>query len=552
MRRNIKLIILMLLLGCSLTSIVIKEIEFIGLASFSKATISAEINSRVGQEFDQKIANNDSERINDFYQKNKIFNVVVEQPEIAISNDQKVTLRFHIVEKSPIVLNEIYLSGNNLLSSKYILDNLYKHDFLLSDIPDIMEDIGDIYTEKGFIFVDVSFDRIIKREEKNLVEISIKEGKRATLNELIIRGNRVTKPATVKKIINLSPNTILTPDIIAGIEEQLTGKPYIKSSTVLPINSDQLLIDIVEDRMTLLSGILGYSNNNDDKLSGFVNLTLLNLFGTDRKLEFQWQNSNSGNEKIYFSYHESGLNRYPISGDFLISREEQDSTSITTTFSNEIYYQYQQNRFGVLFGWESLYPGSRKPEIVSNSSAIKAGFMWQYTSIDNELNPTRGQYLSTRFYTHWRELDGDNIRKQAIESDLQIYHPLFFPTIISGRINIKTFENKDITEYDYFEAGGLTSIRGYNDNQFKGFRLGWINLELRYLLSRDSRIFIFCDAGYVESMDQIRGDLMSFGLGLRVMTRLGLLGIDYGLGKEEDGFRNPLDGIIHFGIETKL
>jgi hypothetical protein len=37
-----------------------------------------------------------------------------------------------------------------------------------------------------------------------------------------------------------------------------------------------------------------------------------------------------------------------------------------------------------------------------------------------------------------------------------------------------------------------------------------------------------------------------------LQTRLGLLGLDYGIGYHNGDVRNPLDGILHVGIKTNL
>ena len=121
-----------------------------------------------------------------------------------------------------------------------------------------------------------------------------------------------------------------------------------------------------------------------------------------------------------------------------------------------------------------------------------------------------------------------------------------------SKYGVVYIENKKLTSLDCFNLGGSQNLRGFNENQFYGYRIGWLNLEFRYLLSRKSRAFIFSDYGYAESKEYRFGKLFGFGFGLRLETRLGMLGIDYGFGYCNGELRNPIDGIIHFGIESKL
>ena len=64
-------------------------------------------------------------------------------------------------------------------------------------------------------------------------------------------------------------------------------------------------------------------------------------------------------------------------------------------------------------------------------------------------------------------------------------------------------------------------------------------------------IILFTDHGFVENEFYRYGKLFGFGFGLRLETKLGLLGIDYGLSYHKK-FKNIMNGVVHFGIETKL
>jgi outer membrane protein assembly factor BamA len=132
------------------------------------------------------------------------------------------------------------------------------------------------------------------------------------------------------------------------------------------------------------------------------------------------------------------------------------------------------------------------------------------------------------------------------------YHRIKSRFVLATLLNLHLIENKKLSEFEIFELGGNKNLRGFVENQFSGYQVGWSNLELRYLLNRNSRLYIFTDYGYVNSLNYKFGKLFGFGIGLKIETRLGLLGIDYAFNYQENELRNPLDGIIHFGLESKL
>ena len=100
---------------------------------------------------------------------------------------------------------------------------------------------------------------------------------------------------------------------------------------------------------------------------------------------------------------------------------------------------------------------------------------------------------------------------------------------------------------DHFWFGGFGSLRGYRENQFHGTTVSWINLEYRFIVGRNSRVFLFSDWGFYqyEEATGIKNDILpGYGVGIRFDTPLGIMGVDYGLGRG-DTFST---GKIHFGL----
>ena len=122
---------------------------------------------------------------------------------------------------------------------------------------------------------------------------------------------------------------------------------------------------------------------------------------------------------------------------------------------------------------------------------------------------------------------------------------------MSIEINGKQIKGDQLQLTDLFWFGGSQSLRGYRENQFWGKVIAWANLEYRFILNRNSRIFIFSDWGFYQGLDKSVKDnevLPGYGLGIRFNTPLGIMGVDYGLGKG-DGFS---EGKIHFGITSQF
>ena len=119
--------------------------------------------------------------------------------------------------------------------------------------------------------------------------------------------------------------------------------------------------------------------------------------------------------------------------------------------------------------------------------------------------------------------------------------------MLAAELYLQQIKGRSLQISDYFWFGGSRSLRGYRENQFRGKVISWANLEYRFILGRNSRLFLFNDWGWyqIPQASEIKEELLpGYGLGFRFETGLGILGVDYGLGKG-DSFGQ---GKIHFGL----
>ena len=144
--------------------------------------------------------------------------------------------------------------------------------------------------------------------------------------------------------------------------------------------------------------------------------------------------------------------------------------------------------------------------------------------------------------------------------DFQWLLPIHWPQVLSLAVRgrqVKSNAPPEIFVTDQFRFGGATTLRGYREEQFRGSRLAWSNLEYRYLLSARTRAFVFFDAGYYSGFEyagaatprqEVENSVYAWGLGARVDTPLGLIGVDYGLGQGD-----PLtNGKVHISLVNRF
>jgi outer membrane protein assembly factor BamA len=547
-----KLVALLLVLSVSLAALTVRDVRFLGAEQFSAAELRGIIATQPGDAFDYPRAKEDMNRVLRWYVEQGYFNVDVLEPSVLTNADGTVDVVFTIREYGSIAIVAMQFSGNRYLSSDYLRSAL-PVSLSLSQMPLYLESLLSRYTDNGFLFAEVTLDSLRLMRDGCSVSIGIDEGRECRFTEYRFRGNAATREQTLLKLSRLQDATVITSQILQQAAARIARKAYIQSCTLLPLDAQTLLFDIQEGRMSSIAAVLGLNSASDNAFTGYVDLEFLNLFGSDRSLSFHWQQLTADRSSVQLQYHEAGPDHYPVSGDGALYREEVDSTYIKATLDAEIYYYTLANEFGLATSWEQYSPAGRSDALKIFRSAYRTiGGFWRHLGADDLLNPTRGTESKLHYYTRISDVAGNETNRQAVEADLQHYWPVAPRQVLSAGIHAKVMENKALTSFDLFSLGGTSDLRGFGEDQFSGYRLGWLNLEWRYLLSRSSRGFLFIDWAAVHSDAYTWYDLLGCGFGLRLQTRLGLLGLDYGIGYNNGDVRNPLDGILHVGIKTNL
>ena len=110
-----------------------------------------------------------------------------------------------------------------------------------------------------------------------------------------------------------------------------------------------------------------------------------------------------------------------------------------------------------------------------------------------------------------------------------------------------------LDEGDLFRVGGASTLRGYDEEAFRGRAVGRLLAEYRVLFDTDSYGLAFFDLGYVDrpalgAAPPEARVLPGYGLGVRARTGLGLLSISYALNPDLPVGR----GKVHVGVAVGL
>jgi outer membrane protein insertion porin family len=333
-------------------------------------------------------------------------------------------------------------------------------------------------------------------------------------------------------------------------------------------NKGVLLINVKEKNTNNFDGIIGYvppaADNESGFLTGLVNVTLRNIFGTGRAAAIRWQKLDRETQELELKYLEPWLFSYPFNINAELFQRIQDTTFVQRRISGGLEYLATEDISASAFiASEEVIPTEREVPMftVYNSSALTTGLILKIDIRDDPLSPTNGFLFETAYSFSRKKINGPpeyiipeletNVNLQRITAGFSGFYELFIKHIIALGVYGKELRGPFFEDSDLWRFGGTRTVRGYREEQFLASRIAWANLEYRLLLTRRSYAFIFFDSGYyfreadaVQEILQTEDFIFGYGLGITVETAIGLLGVSFALAEGE----TFSEGKLHFGI----
>lgn len=178
---------------------------------------------------------------------------------------------------------------------------------------------------------------------------------------------------------------------------------------------------------------------------------------------------------------------------------------------------------------------------------------WTKDTRDIIARPSRGAYMGVTGEFAGGLVGGEQTF-QLYQLDRRRYFPLRNKRDVVAVRLLLGLSTGDVPLFDSFSVGGARTLRGYEEDRFRGAKMLLVNAEYRYRLSDSLTVVGFADAGdafggayptvvpgfSIQAEDQNFDLHVGVGVGLRAETPLGPLRLDFGFG--EDGSE------VHFGF----
>lgn len=548
----------------------ITSVDFEGIPEEVKAKLAPLIQSKPGPTVTVEGIRNDVASLGSIGVFSQIRPVFVSVPE-------GVKLTYQLVS-NPVVKN-VEFSGNTVFTSDYLKSIMQiPKDSVLNFVlvNQKLREIEDLYLKQGYMLVSIPNVQV---SADGTLHIDISEG---IVEDIVIVGNEKTKNYVITRELKLKKGKPFNKFLASRSMERLYNLGYFEdvNMKLLPGKTNEhdviIEIDVIEQKTGIVTVGAGYSDA--DGTVGIIELCDTNFRGTGDKVNLHWEFGGAGDGKNYtLSYTRPWINDngdslgasifnriyeyddYDANGD-KVAEYDKRRKGWNLTWGH-VSDEYRTNYFNFESSKESYddHDGFETGEVMDkylaknnitdyhDSDWYKAimdnfgttnsfTFTHVFDNRDNYFNASKGRRIS--FAAQWggHGLGGDyDFYKFTAEG--RFYKALGNGHILALRL-MGGYIDGDVSYGNLFDLGGSDTLRGYEDDQFKGKKMYAATLEYRFPIAKKVQGVLFTDAGSTWGIDEGKipwytdDDSLnwSVGVGIRLQTPIGPIRLDYGHG----------------------
>ncbi len=378
------------------------------------------------------------------------------------------------------------------------------------------------------------------------------EGLERTSNKLLLRETEnyrglLYRNATLKKVKNsLRRYSFLQVEDYDEIVKTKEGKYG-------------LLLKLEENPDNEFSGVVGYvppKGTDKGYFTGEIELKLLNLSGTGRLLSIYWSKVNRYSQLLHLKYFEPWIWKTNFFGEGEFQQVLRDTMVVTREFIIGMGKRILTGNLQINFNSQSSIPtpGGRTILGLNPTKTTMIGVEFHRDSRNNLFNPDRGYQLHLKGLIGNRSETTKEDKSQfqgEIDGEFDYLIKPQWVASLNWHFKGKWLSKGNLSFSEQFWFGGANSLRGYSQDFFSGSEIAWTSFELRWIIGDLSRVYIFSDYGYYKFPGLGKNEIgfpSSYGVGLRLNSRMGIIGLDYGFGKG-DTFSTAK---VHIHIENRF
>lgn len=458
---------------------------------------------------------------------------------------------------------------------------LYNEPFSPQRVALLFKKILTQYENNGYPFASVKADSVEISSDQIQMSILVNKGPAVRMDSIVIRGNANIKRAFLHGYLGMKPGSVYNEKQIRNIHTRLKQLPFITLERPHRIEFSskekaKVIIYAKKVNASRFNGLIGFmpgsASNGRLLVTGEADLGLWNALGYGEQFSLKWRRIQAGTQSlnVYAKYPHLFGTPLAVNGAFDFYR--RDSTFQNITFGFGVQYLFIGTNYVELFyrrqiaqviNVDKFATSTQLPESI-DFTANNVGIKFNFENYDYRWNPTRGYLIHASIWGGIKNMrrrsdlpeqlyDGLQLRSYQFGGELKLDYFIR----LHKRIALKpgAMLAHSVNPYRFFNelyrVGGINNLRGFDEDAYFISSYAFGNVELRYLIEKNSNVYLFVNGGWAERdivTGYLRDNPYGFGAGINFFTKAGFINLAYALGSSQGQPVQFRAGKIHLGF----
>lgn len=430
----------------------------------------------------------------------------------------------------------------------------------------VLENLTVIAANSGNPFTSFQLQSITKNQTNTLTAtLVVEKDVNRYANRIVINGYENAPKGFIKHYARIREGKLFNQKELLEQNERLNDLSFItsKKDPEVLFSKDSTTVYFYLERKVnnRFDGFLGFATNEETnrlQLDGYIDLILTNNLNYGETLLLNYKSDGDDQTQLNIKATLPYLFRSPLGVETQLSLFRRDSTFSENSQEVSLFYQINANN-KVSLGYKS-----KQSEDLIESENTSSEIIEDYTQ-QRVLGGFTFTKLQSDFFFPVKSLFilngelGNRVSSQTKEEQISIntIASHIFRLNETNQIYLKNrtqvlLSDSYLTNEQY-RFGGITSIRGFEENSIFANLVSTLNTEYRYVLNSSVYVHSIIDLAYFENEITTQKErLMSFGIGAGLQTKAGIFNINLANGKTENQVFRFSNTKLHFQLEIRF
>jgi outer membrane protein assembly factor BamA len=490
-----------------------------------------------------------------------------------------------------VQLTPVNIDKRALDESGFSEKNFSNKPINISQLQQLQQRMLSYYEKDGYPFASVFLDSVQINDDKIIAQLKAEKGLLYHIDSIRVFGKVNISKKFLQHYLNISNGSIYSRDKLEQVDKRVQELPYltpVQPSDLTMLGTGSVLnLYVQPKRASQINFLIGFLPGQSGKLqlTGDVNLDLKNMLGSGEGILLKWQQLQQKSPRLNLGYNQPYIFNSPFGFDFLFDLFKKDSSFLQINAQLGLQFALSAYQAGKIFiQWQntSLLTGGIDTNQIKSQKKLPAnidvnsanvGLNYEWVKTNYRFNPHRGNELNIVAAVGIKNVKKnsdivgikdpsfnyaslyDSIKPRSYQLKISLSAAHYFP--IGKSSTFKTgvygglYSSPSIFRNELFQIGGYKLLRGFDEESIYASRYAVATAEYRNIITLNSYLFFFIDAGLVKNKYQsvnVNNQFIGAGVGIVYETKLGMLNISYAVGKRDDiKFNLRESSKLHFG-----